>query len=76
MQCQPAGKRVARNVNNTGKRNFFFSESTVDQMSLILTNSGALNSNVESEFCYYVKVLRCRVSHNFMVSVTATENNT
>ena len=44
------------------------------KMGLILTNSEGLNLNTKSEFCYHVKVWRYRVSHNFMVSVTATEN--
>ena len=53
------------------KKNFL----NLGHMGLILTNSGAPNSNAKSELCYHVKVLRYRVSYNFMALVTATENN-
>ena len=44
------------------------------QMVLMLTNLAALNSNTKLELCYHVRILRYRVSHNFIAPVSATVN--
>ena len=61
-------------IDYTGqqKKNFFLN---LGQMNLILTNFGALNSNLTSEFCYHVKIFKYSFNHSFMKSIFAHKNN-